>query len=302
LKPLTSSVTVKPRLSQKLLVSATALMLLSHLAFYLTVDRLQDRTDEVLKNPMNILVLGVDQSNLDPQGEEELPRTDTMLFLALRPNLEQAALFSIPRDSLIEIPGYGMERINMAHVYGGYGLTKSLVEKVMEMPVDRYILLNFECFQEIVDLVGGVEITVDKRMIYEDKNAGFKIDLQPGLQKLDGYDALGYVRFRRDALGDITRTRRQQQFMIALATKLKDKETFLQVASRAPEILGITKRYLQTDLNLTEVLGLYLVFKNLDLQENLLSVTLPGEFSGPYWRLHPREIEYLTEPFRYNYK
>lgn len=293
-----SSYSGKPRLFQKLLVVAVAVMFLGQLAFYLTFAHVCEGTEVVLKRPLNILLLGVDQPNLDEQGQEEQPRTDTMLFLALRPDLEQAALFSIPRDSMIDIPGYGMERINMAHVYGGYELTKSLVEKVMELPVDRYVLVNFESFQEIVDLVGGVEITVDKRMLYEDQSAGLKIDLQPGRQTLKGEDALGYVRFRRDALGDITRTKRQQQFMLALVSKLKERETLRRVAHNLSEVQKISERYLRTDLQPVELLGLLLLFKDLDLKAGLTMVTLPGEFSGPYWRLYSREIECLTEPFR----
>ncbi|NLW56399.1 MAG: LCP family protein [Firmicutes bacterium] len=297
--PLKSSFTCRPRPFQRLLVAATAVLFLSQLAFCLTFYHVRSGVEVVLKRPLNVLLLGVDQPNLDRQGQEERPRTDTMLFLALRPELEQAALFSIPRDSIIDIPGYGMDRINMAHVYGGYELTKSLVEMIMEMPVDRYVMVNFECFREIVDLVDGVEVNVDRRMIYEDRSAGLKIDLQPGRQTLKGEEALGYVRFRQDALGDITRTRRQQQFMLALVSKLKKKETLWRVAQNWPTLMRISENYLQTDLQPTEILGLMLLLKDLNPQADLTMLTLPGEFFGPYWRLHSREIEYITEPFRF---
>ena len=277
---------------------AVALLFLGQLTLYWTLQRWQNGTEKFLQTPTNILLLGVDEANYNEQGERERPRTDTMLFLAVRPEQGRAALFSIPRDSLIEIPGVGMERINMAHVHGGYELTKSLVEKIMEMPVDRYLMLDFQSFEEIVDLVGGVEVTVDKRMLYEDHSAGFSIDLQPGRQRLTGNQALGFVRFRRDALGDITRTRRQQQFLAALANKLQEKETLLRVIRRFPDLMRISRDYLQTDLQFHELLGLYIFFKDLNLREELHTWTLPGEFSGPYWRLHPREIEHLTEAYR----
>ncbi len=296
--PLSSTFTTKPRFYQKLLAAATAVLFLGQLAFYLNFHHVRGGMEVVLKRPFNLLLLGVDQPNLDEQGQEERPRTDTMLFLALRPEQEKVGLFSIPRDSLIEIPGHGMDRINMAHVYGGYEMTKSLVEMIMEIPVDRYVLVNFESFREIVDLVGGVEINVDRRMLYEDRSAGFKIDLQPGRQTLLGEDALGYVRYRRDSLGDITRTKRQQQFLLALVSKLKKKETLLQVARNWPELLRIGKDYLQTDLQPAEILGLLLFFKDMGPQAALTVQTLPGEFYGPYWRLRSREIEHLTEPFR----
>ena len=193
----TGSPKARPGLAPKLLVVAVALLFLGQLTLYWTLQRWQNGTEKFLQTPTNILLLGVDEANYNEQGERERPRTDTMLFLAVRPEQGRAALFSIPRDSLIEIPGVGMERINMAHVHGGYELTKSLVEKIMEMPVDRYLMLDFQSFEEIVDLVGGVEVTVDKRMLYEDHSAGFSIDLQPGRQRLTGNQALGFVRFRR---------------------------------------------------------------------------------------------------------
>ncbi|NLY90530.1 MAG: LCP family protein [Firmicutes bacterium] len=298
MQPLAGSLKARPRLAQKLLVAAVAVLFFGLLTLYLTVERWQDGAKKVSQTPINILLLGVDAPNRDDQGELERPRTDTILFLAVRPQHRRVGLFSIPRDSLIEIPGHGMERINMAHVYGGYDLTKELVEKIMEMPVDRYIMVNFQSFEEIVDLVGGVEVTVDKRMLYHDQSAGFSIDLQPGRQTLNGYQALGYVRYRRDALGDITRTRRQQQFLTALAAKLKEPATIRHVLRQWPEALRISKEYLRTDLGLPELLGLFLIFKDLDLGESLQTYTLPGDFSGPYWRLRPREIEMLTAFYR----
>ncbi len=297
MQPFAGSLKARPRLAQKLLVAAVAVLFFGQLTVYLTLERWQDGVNKV-QTPINILLLGVDEPKRGDQRELERPRTDTMLFLAVRPEKGRAALFSIPRDSLIEIPGYGMERINMAHVYGGYDLTKELVEKVMEMPVDRYIMVNFRSFEEIVDLVGGVEVTVDKRMFYQDQSAGLYIDLQPGRQTLNGYQALGYVRYRRDALGDITRTRRQQQFLAALAAKLKEPATLRRVVRQWPVALRISKEYLQTDLSFPALLGLFLFFKDLDLGESLQTYTLPGEFSGPYWRLRPREIEMLTAAYR----
>ncbi|NLM37465.1 MAG: LCP family protein [Firmicutes bacterium] len=287
----------RPGLAQKLVVAAVALIFFGQLTLYLTWQRWRNGMEKFLQTPTNILLLGIDAPNYNEQGELERPRTDTMLFLAVRPEKGRAALFSIPRDSLVEIPGVGQERLNMAHVHGGYELTKSLVENIMEMPVDRYLMVDFQSFEEIVDLVGGVEVTVDKRMLYEDHSAGFSIDLQPGRQTLTGNQALGFVRFRRDALGDITRTRRQQQFLAALARKLQEKETLLRLLGRFPDLIRIGRDYLQTDLNFSELLGLYLFFKDLDLGENLHTWTLPGEFSGPYWRLHLREIEHLTAAY-----
>src|SRR5690554_37568 len=97
---------------------------------------------EFLDRPLNILVLGV-----DAEAEEDgfdWPRSDTMLFIALRPETGKIGIFSIPRDSLVEIPDVGRERINIAYAHGGYALTRQVVEDVMGMPVHRFVIVDFD--------------------------------------------------------------------------------------------------------------------------------------------------------------
>ncbi|NLY88538.1 MAG: LCP family protein [Firmicutes bacterium] len=252
---------------------------------------LQQTAGRILEKPLNILVLGFDEST--EENGVQSSRTDTIFFIAWRPQLKKAGVFSVPRDSLVEMAGFGEERINMAYVYGGYQLTRETVERLLGLPVHRFVGVDFAAFKELVDLVGGVEIDVDKRMLYTDKSAGLHIDLQPGLQRLDGEKALGYVRYRRDPLGDITRVRRQQRFLSALAGELKKQIT----PGRLLAMIRISRKYLQTDLSPGEIFVLYYLFTRLDPGEDLAFATLPGEFYKSYWRLHGRELERMLAPF-----
>src|SRR5690554_3832837 len=273
---------------QKLVLWTNAILLLLLVVIY---ARLQT-AGRILEEPLNILVLGFDERTT---GESEVPsqRTDTIFFVAWRPQLEKAGIFSVPRDSLVELAGFGTQRINMAYAYGGYPLTRETVENLLGLPVHRYVGVDFAAFKELVDLVGGVEIDVDKRMLYTDKSAGLYIDLQPGRQRLDGEKALQYVRYRRDPLGDITRVRRQQLFLSALAGELKKKVT----PGRLFSAIRISRKYLQTDLTAGEIFALYYLFTRLDLGKNLSFTTLPGEFYESYWRLHEREVARVLAPF-----
>lgn len=273
---------------QKLVLWTSAILFLLLVVVYAGLKQTAGR---ILEKPFNILVLGFDARTVE--NGVEASRTDTIFFIAWRPQLKKAGIFSVPRDSLVELASFGRQRINMAYVYGGYELTRETVENLLDLPVHRFVGVDFAAFKELVDLVGGVEIEVDKRMLYTDKSAGLHIDLQPGRQRLDGEKALNYVRYRRDPLGDITRVRRQQLFLSALAGELKKGMT----PERLFTLIRIARKYLQTDLSAGEILVLYYLFTRLDPGKDLTFATLPGEFYGAYWRLNERELKRMLEPY-----
>jgi LCP family protein required for cell wall assembly len=289
----TSTYSGRPNSWQKFLLIFAFIIFLLLSTLYIVFLRIYRISSDIMEHPLNILVMGVDAEKINDNGERERPRTDTMFFIAVRSRLRKVGVFSIPRDSLVDIPGHGRDRINMAHVYGGYELTKQVVEEVLGVPVQRYVMINFEGFKELVDLVGGVEIEVDKRMLYTDHSAGLEINLQPGTQILNGEEALGYVRFRRDRLGDITRVGRQQAFLRTLVEKImgQGREFILKF----PALFQIGRQYLKTDLALVEIVALYRLSRRLNLHQDLVTATLPGEFSGPYWSLSTEKIERMLE-------
>lgn len=203
------------------------------------------------KERVNILLMGVDSRERTP---DELPRSDTMLIVSIDPVGRNYTLFSVLRDTYVEIPGYGSSRVNAALAYGGPSLAMQTVSRFTGLPIDYYVITDFEGFIGLVDAVGGVEFEVEKDMYYRDPadKGKYDINLQKGWQHLDGEKALQYVRFRYDAMSDYTRTERQRKFLAALVDKLKRGTTVLQL----PDILDSLRPYLQTNLNSVDMIKL----------------------------------------------
>ena len=203
-----------------------------------------------------VLLMGVDRRDND------IGRSDTLMLAAVDEKKDQIALLSIPRDTRVEIENYGYDKINHAYAFGGHDLTISSVRKLLGVPVSHYILIDISAFERIVDAVGGVDIDVEKRMHYEDPwddNGGLIIDLQPGIQHMDGAHAIQYVRYR-DGEGDIGRISRQQRFIRAFFTRLISPE----ILPRISAILGEVKNVVQTDLSLRQLIALTKRFKHIE--------------------------------------
>lgn len=147
-------------------------------------------------------------------GTAEGRRTDTIMLLhtGSGPNL----LLSIPRDSIVEVPGYGTTKINAAYAFGGPRLLTRTIENETGIRVDSYVEIGFAGFVNVVDAVGGVEICPDTAM----RDPLANLDIKKGCQQADGPTALGYARSRKlSSLGDIDRARRQREVVSAVGEK-----------------------------------------------------------------------------------
>jgi polyisoprenyl-teichoic acid--peptidoglycan teichoic acid transferase len=237
--------------------------------------------------PVNILIMGLDEAR-DVEGAQPgdlVGRTDTMLLARVDPEDKAVNVMSIPRDTRVEIPGYGIEKINQANFEGGAELAaQTVMHNFDNVEIDRYVRVSTAAFREIVDLVGGIEVMVPKPMKYEDKTQGLVIDLEPGLQILNGDEAEQFARFRQDSYGDIGRVQRQQILLKALRQRM----THPRVLPKLPQIVRVLQTYIDTNLSLEEMLALAGFGLNLDSQD-LHMVMLPGRFSDPeeysasYW-------------------
>ena len=156
-----------------------------------------------------------DVERLGTGGDIGTTRTDTIMLLHL-PLRGKATLVSIPRDSYVPVPGYGYDKINAAFAIGGPELLVQTVEQNTGVHVDRYAEIGMGGLAGVVDAVGGVEICVAEPI--DDPLAN--INLQPGCQKMDGATALGYVRTRATAQGDLDRVGRQREFLGALVSRV----------------------------------------------------------------------------------
>ncbi len=231
-----------------------------------------------ISRPVNILVMGIDR--VEPTAEEPMVdefggRSDTMLLVRFDPQEHSLKLLSIPRDTRVFIPDVGYTKINDANAYGGPQLAAKVINRNLgEIPIDRYVRVTTDALQELVDLVGGVEVFVPQRMFYEDKTQKLFIDLPAGLQTLNGAQAEQFVRFRYDANGDIGRVQRQEVLLKALQNRLSHPS----MITRIPQAIGIVQKTLDTNLTMEEILALVNFGRQLDRQE-IQMVMLPGRFS-----------------------
>lgn len=200
------------------------------------------------KERVNILLVGGD-SRGDDAG-----RSDTMLVASIDPVTKKAHLFSILRDTYVDIPGHGKGRLNSAFAYGGIELARQTIGDLLDLPIHKYVYTDFVGFIALVDSIGGVDIEVEKDMHYTSKadKHMYDIDLKQGLQHLDGDMALQYVRFRHDAKSDFARTERQRILMTEVAKKMQTTGSLIKL----PGILESIAPYIETDLSPKEMLKL----------------------------------------------
>ena len=226
---------------------------------------------------VNVLVVGLD--NVDGGS-----RTDAIALAIFDAENKSVRVASIPRDSRVQIPGRNWDKINHAYVYGGIDLLKETVVNLTGMAVNYFVMVNYKSFPRIIDLIGGIDIYVDKQLKYTDYSGKLFINISKGQQHMDGKTALGYVRFRHDPLGDIGRVQRQQKFMDIVLSKLKSPAILPRIPALIDEVIAAV----DTDLTPLEALKL-MQFANALPPDRVQMFMAPGKagYSGnlSYWIL-----------------
>lgn len=223
------------------------------------------------KKSIKVLVLGEDNTTARMHDQYARGLSDTIILASFDLESKTASAISIPRDTLVDIPGYGQKKINSSHMLGGPMLTMEAVEQLTGIKPQYYIKTNVQRFKELVDAVGGVDIDVEKDMRYKDTWGGLYIDLKKGFQHLDGEKAMQYVRFRHDVMGDITRIQRQQKFLKALAAEAAKPENY----SRIPAIMDAVNKNVYTNMTIKDLIYLARMSREVDL-ESVQTETYPG--------------------------
>ena len=264
-----------------------------------------------LTRPVNVLLLGVkvlnsDLHNYDAIYEDGYDRTvnsfeglsDTMLMLRFDPATEKVSVMSIPRDTRTNVDGL-VTKINEANRDGGPALTAQAVSELMGgVAIDRYMRINVQGVEKLIDALGGVEVNVPTDMKYQDDSQHLYINLKAGEQKLDGDKALQFLRFRYDDNGDIGRVQRQQMFMRALTEQALTPTTI----ARLPKLLSVIQDHVDTNLSVEELVALVGYGAQRD-REDVNMLMLPGEFSKyddydlSYWIPDYSEIDMLSEQY-----
>lgn len=241
----------------------------------------------------NVLLLGIDsrtERGLQAEIEAKSFRTDTIILASLDIKTKKARLISIPRDTRVKIKG-NFNKINAAFVYGGLELAKSTVEDFMGVQIDRTAIVDIQSLVKFVDLIGGVKIDVPERM-YRPVD---EIDLQPGLQVLDGHDALAYSRYRGTPGGDIDRAGRQQEVIQALFKEVIS----VKGVSMIPSLYKTMEENMVTDIPLREIMTLGKLAPTI-LKNGLDTLVVPGYniMSGgvSYWQVDEKAFIQAIDP------
>lgn len=265
-----------------------------------------------LKRPLNVLVTGIKviTSDLKERPQEDLGYhalvnsfeglADTMLLLRFDPENEKVTVLSIPRDTRVYMEGYGYQKINIANYRGGPALTAETTSKLLNgVTIDRYIRVNVQGIEKLIDALGGIDVYVPKDMKYNDFSQHLYINLKKGQQRLDGNKAVQFLRFRYDRYGDISRVQRQQLLMRAVTEQALKPSTLIRI----PKILSTIQSNLDTNLTVKELMALSGFATKTD-ESNIQMLIVPGDFGtdertgASYWVPSDRGIkQVMTQHF-----
>ena len=198
---------------------------------------------ETPEAPLTILLLGRDTRD----AETEQGRADTIMLLHINFEEQRAALLSIPRDTLVEIPGYGEDKINAAYAFGGEELMIKTVSLALDAMINHYVTIDFEGFVKLIDELGGVDVVVERPL--EDPMSGAYISA--GSHHFTGEQALAFTRSRSTELGDIGRIQRQQYIL----KELIGQKLNLKNISKVNEYFNIIIENTRTDLDLLSIIS-----------------------------------------------
>lgn len=204
---------------------------------------------------VNVLVLGVGDPGHAGEG-----LSDTMLVLSLDTRAHKIVEVSVPRDLRVDIPGYGEGKINQANADGGPQLAEQTVSNTLNIPINYYLRSDFSGLKQLVDAVGGIDVDVKQRLYdpeYPCDYDQFKacgLDIQPGIQHMDGTKALQYVRCRKGTCGDdFGRAARQQEVINLVRKKITDWRILVNPAKLTP-IVQAVRNGVQTDMGAVQML------------------------------------------------
>ena len=220
---------------------------------------------------VNILLLGIDL-----RCEEDGPtHTDSMMVLTVDPVGLSAAALSLPRDLWVEIPQFGVDRINQAYFKGeafdypggGAALAVETVEATLGVPIDYYAAVNFRAFVDFIDLIGGITVDVPEAIddpTYPDSCYGYEpFAMSAGEQQMDGEMALKYARTRATAGGDVDRAGRQQRVLMAARDKVLRVDMAPRLLVRAPQLWQSFQQNVETNMTLDEAIQLALLAQEI---------------------------------------
>ncbi|WP_309123424.1 LCP family protein [Paenibacillus sp.] len=264
--------------------------------------------DRASERPISMLLLATDY-----REELRSANTDTIMVATLNPNSKTATLVSIPRDTYIDPEGLKPNKANSFYATYLYGSLKEApkdkderqkyaMEKIKELygdyldvPIDYVTVIDFQTFVDVVNAYGGLTIDVDQNMCYRDRADGTNIDLQAGVQDLDGQQALDFVRYRKSSSScsprtpesnDFERNARQQQVISKLFEKMKTPQGLLKVGG----VFDAVSNNVKTNIPSAQIESMIQTYITID-NDKIEYIHLEGKWDGQYVRLSSEDVE-----------
>jgi polyisoprenyl-teichoic acid--peptidoglycan teichoic acid transferase len=249
-------------------------------------SKLREKAVDIDKDPFSILIMGVE----DYSSGGEHGRTDSLIVATLDPEKKSVKLISIPRDTLVEIPGkYEKDKINHAYAFGGKDATIESVENLLKIPIDYYVTIGFDGFKDIIDEIGGVNVEVPFDFTEKSDVDNRILHFYEGQMDLNGEEALAYARMRKmDPRGDFGRNDRQKQIISATVEKLLSPV----LLNKTDEIAQHVGENIQTNMKVSEALAfskVYAGFKSSSIDK--LSIEGYDQYIEGIYYFVPDEVE-----------
>ncbi|MFD2116241.1 LCP family protein [Paenibacillus yanchengensis] len=265
--------------------------------------------------PIAIALLGIDQRPKGVRGGGK--NTDVMMVVTLHPKTKKIVAVTMPRDAYVQVDHYRDRKANgyYAAFYNnakGKGMSadgaeleamkdiRKMLGDLYGIKIDHVATINFQGFMDVVDALGGVEVDVQMRMLYNDTYDGTDINLQPGIRTLNGEEALGYVRYRQSKNGknmttDMDRNRRQGEVVGAMFDKVLTINGMTKIGS----IFDAAGKSVKTDMSEKEIKALIKKYYNIK-RSDITFLTVDGSWKSPYIYLHQDSLAKARQQLQSN--
>lgn len=214
--------------------------------------------------PFSVLLMGIDSGGL---GRTEKGRSDVMMVATVNPDTQEIAVTSIPRDSYVEIPGRGMDKINHAYAFGGPELSLQTVKNWLGIELNDYAVIDMQGLVDMIDSVDGIDIVPPESFEID----GYQFEEGKSIH-LDGDSALAYSRERYNSGGDYARQERQRQIILSFIDKVR------QESSDIPSMISVVnslRKFVDTNVSMIDV-GKF-ALKHSDFNPNIEFNQLQGQ-------------------------
>jgi len=211
--------------------------------------------------PYYVLVVGSDSRDTSDAG-----RSDTIMLCRVDPNAKVVSILSIPRDTKVELPGYGTQKINAAMAFNGPAGAVNAISDFVGVPISHYIEIDFSGFKDIVDALGGVTVTVPPNTTYQG------VTVPAGKQLLNGDQALVFVRCRKTyATGDFQRAANQRQLLKAVA-----KQVLSSSPTSMPGLISSISGNVKTDMTTQDIIAMATSLRGMDTDTDMYTGQVPS--------------------------